>query len=611
MMLPPRLRSFGRLALIALLAVDIVLGLVFGLLVVQRPEVAGALAPAPDAPAAPATPTPLPARHVTGAVVDAYSGQPLAGVTLTLGGQQTTTDGQGAFTLPAVTAPALLLAQPPAGYAGVEYRVPAGDQQVKILLRPTTIAGTITTEAGAPLKGVTVRAVGPGGTPAAAATTDADGRYTLRDVPEGARLMVEGPTLSRREIAIGQRTAVDLKLRPDVIAGTVRAKDGQPVAGATVVAGAATATTGDDGAYTLGGIPPAGTLLVRARGYRPQQRPLEGAASFDFALEPLVVKAIYLTPHTIADERRFNELVALADRTEINAMVLDVKDETGRLYHDSTIEAARAIGAVRPTYDLAARLKTLKDHGIYAIARIVCFQDQTLATKRPDLAIRNPRTGGVWKNVQGVAWTSAMKPETWDYNAAIAAEAARLGFDEIQYDYVRFPTDGDRTAIDLGGPNTFEARTNAIAGFLKRTREVLAPYGVALAIDVFGIVLFDRTDFDQIGQSLEKMAPYVDYICPMVYPSHYIPGALGFDIPNNHPYEIVLGSLQKGADRVPTPHVTFRPWLQDFSYGRGIDYGPNEVRAQIKATYDFGATSWMLWNAANTFSEAALLPDNR
>jgi len=266
---------------------------------------------------------------------------------------------------------------------------------------------------------------------------------------------------------------------------------------------------------------------------------------------------------------------------------------------------------VRPRYDLVGRLKTLKDRGIYTIARIVSFQDQTLATKRPDLAVRDTRTGGVWKNVQGVAWTSAMKPETWEYNAAIAAEAAQLGFDEIQYDYVRFPTDGATEAMDLGGPNTMEARTDAIANFLKRTREVLRPYGVALSIDIFGIALFDRTDYDRIGQLLEKMAPYVDYISPMVYPSHYIRGALGFDLPNNYPYEIVLGSLQKGADRVPNPRVMFRPWLQDFSYGPGIDYGPKEVRAQIKATYDFGATSWMLWNAANEYSEGGLLPEKR
>ena len=597
----------GRL-LVGLLATDLVLGLVLGSLLLDRPDARTGLVPGA---AAPIPPAPSPPAFVTGGVVDAYSGAPLGGAALTLGGQQTTTDGQGTFRLPAATGPTALVVRPPTTHAGVEQEIPPGDLHVTVLLRPTVVSGTVTTPSGTPLAGVSVRAVSPGGEHAAAVVTGADGRYTLQDMPEGARMVVEGPTVTRREVTVGPRTTVDLTLQPDVLAGTVRAKDGQPLPGATVTVGDLTTTTGADGAYTLRGIPGGKPVVVKARGYRPQQRAAEITGTLDVTLEPLVVKAVYLTPHTIADEQKFNALVALADRTEINAMVLDFKDETGWLYHESTVEAAHAIGAVHPRYDLPGRLKTLKEHGIYTIARLVCFQDQTLATKRPDLAVRNTRTGGVWKNVQGIAWTSAMKPETWEYNAAIAAEAAQLGFDEVQYDYVRFPTDGDTAAMDFGAPNTFERRTDAIAGFLKRTREMLAPYGTALAIDIFGIALFDRTDYDRIGQSLEKMAPHVDYICPMVYPSHYIPGALGFDIPNNHPYEVVLGSLQKAGDRIPNPTVMFRPWLQDFSYGRGIDYGPNEVRAQITATYDFGATGWMLWNAANQFSEAGLLPEQR
>jgi hypothetical protein len=225
--------------------------------------------------------------------------------------------------------------------------------------------------------------------------------------------------------------------------------------------------------------------------------------------------------------------------------------------------------------------------------------------------VQNTATGDIWENDNGATWVSAMYPEAWDYNIAIAAEAARMGFDEIQYDYVRFPTDGDRDVMDLGAPNTKETRTNAIAGFLERTRAALAPYDAALAVDVFGVTLFDRNDNDALGQLLEKIAPHVDYICPMIYPSHYIPGIFGFDLPNDHPYEIILGSLELGIGRVPNAQATLRPWLQDFSYGRGIDYGPKEVRAQMQATYDFGGTSWMLWNAANEFTEAALEPEGR
>jgi hypothetical protein len=203
-----------------------------------------------------------------------------------------------------------------------------------------------------------------------------------------------------------------------------------------------------------------------------------------------------------------------------------------------------------------------------------------------------------------------MRPEVWQYNSEIALEAAQLGFDEVQYDYVRFPTDGDMEAIDLRAPDTSATRSEAIHNFLKMTHDALAQYGVALGADIFGIALWVPDD-NGIGQQLERIAPVVDYICPMIYPSHFSPGSLGYDLPNDHPYEVILESLQNGDARIADARAKFRPWLQDFTYGPGIDYGPNEVRAQIQATYDFGATGWMLWNANATFTEGALQPEKR
>ncbi|MDP9371537.1 MAG: putative glycoside hydrolase, partial [Chloroflexota bacterium] len=332
------------------------------------------------------------------------------------------------------------------------------------------------------------------------------------------------------------------------------------------------------------------------------------AATPTAAVDPLTVRAIYLNPDSIIDDATFNGLLALAGRTEINAMVLDIKDETGWLYHDSAVALAREIGAVRPRYDLRRRLATLKAHGICAIARIVCMQDPTLATRRPALAVRNSKTGGIWENDNGAAWVNALRPEVWRYNTAVAVEAAVFGFDEIQYDYVRFPSDGDMAAIDLGAESTVATRTEAIYQGLKTTREALAPRGVPLAADIFGIVLV-LPDDNNIGQQLEALAPVVDVLCPMIYPSHFPPGGLGWRVPNDHPYEVILESLQLGGERIDDAKRKFRPWLQDFSYGRGKDYGPEEVRAQIQATYDFGATGWMLWNANNTYTEGALLPE--
>jgi hypothetical protein len=547
---------------------------------------------------------------VEGAVLDAYTGQPLGGATVSLGAGQATTDASGRFTLPALKDAAMLRVDAPGGYAGVERELPAGRARaVRLQVRPTTLEGTITRKgAGTPLAGMQVQAVNAEGGSTAATTTDEDGRYRLTDVPEDARLIIAAPGFARREIPVERQTTIDLELRPDVLTGVVRTRDGKPLKGATVGAPGTWTTAGPDGAYTLGGIPEEGRVTAKASGYRPQAVPAGEALTQDFALEPLVVKSVYLTPDTIRDDQKFNALVALADRTEINAMVLDFKDESGWLHHDSRIPLAHEIGAVHPDYDLRPRLQTLKHHSVYTIARVVAMQDDTLASKRPDLAVRNSKTGGVWANNNGVAWANAMRPEVWNYNIAVALEAVELGFDEIQYDYVRFPSDGDMDAIDVGTANTTATRTEAIYQFLKRSQEALAPLGVPLSIDIFGIAMWDPGDTG-IGQQLEKLAPAVDYVCPMIYPSHFFGGSLGFDIPNDHPYEVILYSLQAGAERMDNPKNKLRPWLQDFSYGRGIAYGPNEIRAQTKATYDFGATGWMLWNAKNTFTEAALLAE--
>jgi hypothetical protein len=445
---------------------------------------------------------------------------------------------------------------------------------------------------------------------AAQTTTDAGGRYHLADLPGGAaRLIAEGPGFARKEIALVPGAGLDLTLRPDTIGGVVRASDGKPLPKATVAMAGVTTTTGADGAYTLAGIPDDSRVVVKASGYAPQERTPGEARALDFRLEPLVVKGIYLTPDALLDDDRFDALLALADRTEINAMVLDFKDESGRLFHASPHPLANAIGAVRPAYDLRERLARLREHDIYAIARIVCMQDHTLAYARPDLAVLD-RRGGVWENDNGAAWVNAMLPEVWGYNIELAVEAAELGFDEIQYDYVRFPSDGDVDAIEVGTEYTAAARTDAIYGFLTATQEALAPRGVPLAIDIFGIALWDQHD-NGIGQQLERLAPVVDYLNPMIYPSHFSTGWFGVERPNDHPYLAIMQSLRAGGERMEQPQRKQRPWLQDFSYGRGAEYGPDQVRAQIQATYDYGATGWLLWNAKSIFTEDALLPEPR
>jgi len=252
-------------------------------------------------------------------------------------------------------------------------------------------------------------------------------------------------------------------------------------------------------------------------------------------------------------------------------------------------------------------LKEMHDKGIYAIARIVCFEDPILAQAKPDWAIHDLTTGGLWTTYNGLAWVNAHDRNVWQYNVDLATEAANLGFDEIQLDYIRFPSDGILENADYGDEHADETRLQAITGFLGQMQTALKQTNSWLAVDIFGLTMWDDDD-GGIGQNVVAIEPLVDVICPMIYPSHFYPGDLGLDIPNNHPYEVILWSLQSGAAKIPQARDKLRPWLQNFSYGEGIEYGDAEVLAQIQATDEFGSTGWMLWAPDNEYAVGALSP---
>jgi len=249
----------------------------------------------------------------------------------------------------------------------------------------------------------------------------------------------------------------------------------------------------------------------------------------------------------------------------------------------------------------------LKARGIYTIGRIVTFKDNILSHGRPDLAITDMRTGKPWIDRENLGWVDPLREEVWKYNIAIAREAAARGFDEIQFDYVRFPTDGKLGAAKYSGPVNKDTRLPAIAGFLGMARRELGPLGVYVSADVFGYTAFNDNDTD-IGQRIEELAPHLDYFCPMVYPSGYHVGIPGFRNPVQHPYEIVHESVRLIRQRSSSQKVRVRPWLQDFkdyAFDKRI-FGVTEIRAQIKGADDAGAVGWMLWNPRNDYTAGAL-----
>jgi hypothetical protein len=328
------------------------------------------------------------------------------------------------------------------------------------------------------------------------------------------------------------------------------------------------------------------------------------------------VKGIYVSYSALGDPDFQARIKELLETTELNAVVMDFKGDRGYLTFPTEVPLAQEIGAgSAPTVrDPAEFLKWYKDRDIYLIARIVTFKDNLVTKAYPGWAVADSATGGVWKDAEGLGWIDPNLHAGWDYNIALAQEAARLGFDEVQFDYIRFPTDGAIGRATFALPNTADGRVTAIAGFLRRAHEVLQPLGVKVGADVFGYAPWTPGDLG-IGQQVESIAPYLDVLSPMAYPSTYADGLPG-ESPEYrnaiaYPYEVVHKTTQRAVDRAraANPNIAVRPWIQDFQ-DYAFDertYTPAEIRAQIQASRDAGGRGWFLWDPAVRYTPEALM----
>lgn len=338
------------------------------------------------------------------------------------------------------------------------------------------------------------------------------------------------------------------------------------------------------------------------------------AAEKDYTVEPLVdlqefrdlsyvpVKGVYMTSFAAASENNLTEMIGLADRTEINAFVIDAKDDLGLVAYDADVALAKEEGLIDARIkDIDALIEKLQEHHITPIARIVCFKDTTLAKARPDLAVQSEK-GGSWKDYKGLNYTNPYNHEVWEYLVQVAEDVAKHGFREIQFDYVRFPSDGPISEAVY--PGEYCSKEDAIAGFLAYARQRLEKLGVWVSADVFGLTVYVKDDMG-IGQQIEKISQNVDIVCPMVYPSHYEAGSYGIDDPNSNPYDTVTAAMQDTNKRLAGTGAKGRPWLQDFSL-YGVTYGVAEVKKQIKAAEDQGFNEWILWDPSLDYVEKAL-----
>jgi hypothetical protein len=394
----------------------------------------------------------------------------------------------------------------------------------------------------------------------------------------------------------------------DLSGRVVDAQTGTGIADASVTVDDRAVSTDAAGRFRVDGV--GNVLRMRAPGYLRQDVDASAlnSPSSEVRLQPFVPKALYLSFYGIGNAALRNAALALIRQVRLNAVVIDVKGDRGMVAFPSAVPLATAIGAQRVITipNLKELLRTLHEDGLYTIARIVVLKDDPLASARPDLAIKQ-QNGAVFHDREGLRWVDPTQREVWDYNIAIAAEAAAAGFDEIQFDYLRFP---DSKEARLPAPNTQESRTRAIAGFIKAAGQRLIPYNVFLAVDVFGYICWNVDD-THIGQKIEDLLPLVDYLSPMLYPSGFQFGIPGYQNPVAHVYEIVRRSLDRVRERTDVSPRRLRPWLQafkDYAFDRR-EFNAYEIREQIRAAEDFGTDGWMLWNPRNVYSDRGLTPE--
>ncbi|ADL03697.1 putative glycoside hydrolase [Lacrimispora saccharolytica] len=347
------------------------------------------------------------------------------------------------------------------------------------------------------------------------------------------------------------------------------------------------------------------------------QLPMEVSA--EPGKKPVKVKGIYISGYMAGSEG----LQAILDKiqgTEINTVVIDVKNDDGRItFAMDDAPTVNEIGATEKYIkDIDSLMAQLKARGLYTIARVVAFRDPYLAEKKPDWGLKN-KDGSLHRDNKGLAWVNPYRTEVWDYLVEVGAEAANAGFDEIQFDYIRFATDSSMKQVAfLEADTRGRSKTDIITEFIQYAYEKLSSHNVFVSADVFGTIIGSRVDAEAVGQIYHEMACHLDYICPMIYPSHYGDGNFGIDHPDTEPYRTIRAALKLSKQDLDSareegrPQAIVRPWLQDFTASylqHHIPYGAKEIRAQIQAVYDAGYDEWILWSASNRYTWEGLLTD--
>ncbi|RRR76123.1 MAG: hypothetical protein EI684_03555 [Candidatus Viridilinea halotolerans] len=578
--------------------------------------------------------TTLRPNALAGQIRDAFTGAPVAGAAVTATFALTTTlttlsDAEGRYRLSDLPETFTLLVTAE-DYAAVEDDLERTTSR-DLALRPNVLEGTITDRfSGAGVANATVR-VGE-----VRATTDTEGHYRIVGVPaEATGLEVSADGYASLAQELDRSTRLDAVLRPDTLRGQlVDSESGEPIANAAILAtttfpGEAVAfermVGSRNGRFTLRGMPEQGYLQILSPGYTTVVLPIEpGEVPSEIALERFRVKALYVTVAVANTPTMLERYIELIENTELNAIVIDIKsdlrDDLGLVYYDSQVPLARELELSRAYIDMPALVQSLRERGIYTIARIQLFShDNVLSDARPEWSIRLRETGEVYADYPGpgirYAYLDPTNRNVWDYNIQLGVEVALMGFDEVNYDYIRFP-DWFGTRAEFRDTLLFsepldpvddpDRMFEVITEFMDEAHRAVNGAGAKMSICVFGRVVSGRSL--TIAQDLKLMGDYTDYIAPMPYPSLWSPGSFGIASPVDEPFQVLEAANRAALDQMGGEYARLRPWLQDhtdpWAY-KVVRYGPDEVRAQIEATEMFPEIDgWMLYDSANAYRGA-------
>jgi hypothetical protein len=547
----------------------------------------------------------LPPRVVSGRITEEGSGQPVSGASISAGEQETQSDAGGAFMLQYVE-PGMKVTYESPDHRPVPAVIYAGEERLDVTLEPWQVEiAVVDAHSGEPLGGAQI---GIADMPVLA--TDEDGLASVRVRPGGV-LTVEQPGYAVHESRYEGQHTLSVALPPSRLSGVLHdIETGQPITEALVLAYGtddplavegfdptapiATVWVDADGHFVLDEALDVASLIVKAPGYARRIETIAGPGVVDLELEPFEARGIYVPFGLLTLPHRIAELLDLVGDSVLNSVVVDVKGDWSRIAWDSPHPLAQETNAYqRDVMDLREFIRDCHDRGIYVIARIVVFKDHLLATQRPELAIAR-ENGELYMDREGLHWVDPFLPEVRAYTVDLAREVAAMGVDEIQLDYLRFPSDGRTSDLVYSQETTFESRTAIMDTFCAQVAEAIRPTPAFLSADIFGLTVWVDPGRDMgIGQRVGDIAPHMDYLSPMLYPTTFGPGNLGFDNPGLYPYEVIYHSVLKTKSRTTTP---VRPWLQHYSIG-GIPYDETQLLLQRRAAEDAGADGWIFWNA--------------